>query len=199
MDDDAGFDDNDFDDDDQASDIDAVDLEGEVEGDDEAGDDFDMDARVGHLSRADIQHLQPEEQLKKWHEMLLPKEVDLISELDATNIFFINAESVICDLLISSGEGSFDEEGQFLRMTFLFEQLLASLQSCGGVFRLIFFDAFKPVFEASFESSLWAFREAFLNHCRANRVDHAVFFSLVCARVEGTHHDLEAIVFPLGR
>ena len=26
--------------------------------------------------------------------------------------------------------------------------------------RLIFFDAFKPVFEASFESSLWAFREA---------------------------------------
>lgn len=175
MDDDAGFDDNDFDDDDQASDIDAVDLEGEVEGDDEAGDDFDMDARVGHLSRADIQHLQPEEQLKKWHEMLLPKEVDLISELDATNIFFINAESVICDLLISSGEGSFDEEGQFLRMTFLFEQLLASLQSCGGVFRLIFFDAFKPVFEASFESSLWAFREAFLNHCRANRVDHAVF------------------------
>ena len=29
---------------------------------------------------------------------------------EATNIFFINAESVICDLLISSGEGSFDEE-----------------------------------------------------------------------------------------
>ena len=28
----------------------------------------------------------------------------------ATNIFFINAESVICDLLISSGEGSFDED-----------------------------------------------------------------------------------------
>ncbi|CAJ1327590.1 unnamed protein product [Effrenium voratum] len=107
--------------------------------------------------------------------MLLPSEVDLISELDATNVFFISAESVIADLLISSGEGSFDEEGQFLRMTFLVEQLLASLQSCGGVFRLIFFDAFKDVFDVTFESSLWAFREAFLNHCRANGMDHAVF------------------------
>lgn len=177
MDDDAGFDDNDFDD--EASDADNGENildDGEAgEGDEEAGDDFDMDAKVGHLSRADIQHLSPEDQLKKWHEMIMPVEVDLISELDATNIFFINAESVICDLLISSGEGSFDEEGQFLRMTFLVEQLLSSMQSCGGVFRLIFFDAFKPVFEASFESSLWAFREAFLNHCRANGLDYAVF------------------------
>eukprot|EP00434_Breviolum_minutum_P001102 symbB.v1.2.000964.t1/scaffold39.1/size394969/8 len=112
MDDDAGFDDNDFDD--EASDADNGENildDGEAgEGDEEAGDDFDMDAKVGHLSRADIQHLSPEDQLKKWHEMIMPVEVDLISELDATNIFFINAESVICDLLISSGEGSFDEE-----------------------------------------------------------------------------------------
>ena len=27
------------------------------------------------------------------------------------------------------------QEGQFLRMTFLVEQLLSSMQSCGGVFR----------------------------------------------------------------
>lgn len=176
MDDDVGFDDNDFDEDDQASEIiEGGDIDADAEGDEEQADDFDMDAKVGHLSRAEIQHLSPEEQLKKWHEMLLPTEVDLISELDATNIFFINAESVIGDLVISSGEGSFDEEGQFLRMTFLVEQLLASMQSCGGVFRLIFFDAFKSVFEAAFDNSLWAFREAFLNHCRANRIDHAVF------------------------
>mmetsp|Transcript_45205 Transcript_45205/g.105396 ORF Transcript_45205/g.105396 Transcript_45205/m.105396 type:complete len:1912 (+) Transcript_45205:101-5836(+) len=172
MDDDAGgFDDNEFDDEDQASDAPDGDIP-EIEGDEEAADDFDMDARVGHLSRADIADLSPQEQLQKWHEMLLFAEADLISELDASNIFFINAESIICDLYLSS---EVNEDSQFLRMTFMVEQLLASIQSCGGVFRLIFFDAMKHVFSLRFEDSLWAFREAFLRHCQTIDIDHAVF------------------------
>ncbi|CAE7192690.1 ZIFL2 [Symbiodinium natans] len=167
---DAGFDE-DFDED-QASDLGDGDLPEMDGGDDDAADDFDMDARVGHLSRADIADLSPQEQLQKWHEMLLSAEVDLISELDASNIFFINAESIICDLRLSA---EVNEDGQFLRMTFMVEQLLSSIKSCGGVYRIIFFDAFKHVFSMQFEDSLWAFREAFLSHCRNNGIDHAVF------------------------
>jgi len=173
MDDDAGGFDDDFDED-QASDL--GDGDGDVpdvdEGDEDAVDDFDMDARVGHLSRADIADLSPQEQLQKWHEMLLSAEVDLISELDASNIFFISAESIICDMRLSA---EVNEDGQFLRMTFMVEQLLSSIKSCGGVYRIIFFDAFKHVFSMQFEDSLWAFREAFLSHCRSHGIDHEVF------------------------
>ena len=35
------------------------------------------------------------------------------NDSEATNIYFINAESVIGDLVISSGEGSFDEDQMF--------------------------------------------------------------------------------------
>ncbi|CAE7240126.1 unnamed protein product [Symbiodinium necroappetens] len=68
-----------------------------------------------------------------------------------------------------------NEDGQFLRMTFMVEQLLSSIKSCGGVYRIIFFDAFKHVFSMQFEDSLWAFREAFLSHCRSHGIDHEVF------------------------
>mmetsp|Transcript_59948 Transcript_59948/g.97036 ORF Transcript_59948/g.97036 Transcript_59948/m.97036 type:complete len:1938 (-) Transcript_59948:58-5871(-) len=150
-----------------------TDSEQQEDGDD-LQDDFDMDARVGHLSRAQIADLPAEEQLAKWNEMLLPTEADLVTELDATNLFFINVESIIFDLILSK-EVPFEEDIQFLRFTYALEQLLTSIRSCGGVFRLIFFEGTKCLFNAAFGESVWAFRQAFLAHCQTSGIDHAVF------------------------
>merc|ERR1712204_17553 len=69
------------------------------------------------------------------------------------------------------------EDMQFLRFTHAIEQLLSRIRTAGGVFRLIFFEASKEMFSVAFPNSdvVWAFRQAFLVHCRGTGIDHAVF------------------------
>eukprot|EP00929_Paragymnodinium_shiwhaense_P082526 TRINITY_DN4351_c0_g1_i1.p1 TRINITY_DN4351_c0_g1~~TRINITY_DN4351_c0_g1_i1.p1 ORF type:complete len:1954 (-),score=750.05 TRINITY_DN4351_c0_g1_i1:133-5994(-) len=147
----------------------------DTEGDD-AGVEIDLAARVGGLNidRAELASLSPPEQLRKWYEAVPSVEVDLITELDGTNLFFINVESMIMELLITK-EVAFDEDTQFLHLVYAIEQTLNGIKESGGVFRLIFFDAFKKVFAAAFGEAVWAFREAFLLHCRTTGVDLSVF------------------------
>lgn len=140
----------------------------------DAVDEFDVSGSRGtQLSRAQLAELEPQEQLAKWHGTLLPLEVDLVKELDGTNLFFIHAESIIFDL-IQSEEVPFEEDTQFLRLTYTIEQLLNSIRACEGVFRLIFFDDSKVVFGAAFGEAVWAFRQAFLLHCQTAGIDHFV-------------------------
>jgi len=134
----------------------------------------DVGFKFGTVSRDTLKGLQPHEMLKKWSEVLMPIEVDLISELNASNLFFINVESVICNMILTK-EISFQEDTQFLRLTYAVEQLLSSIQNCGGVFRLIFFDCAKKLFAQAFPDSVWAFRQAFLAHCKETGVDHSEF------------------------
>mmetsp|Transcript_33055 Transcript_33055/g.51346 ORF Transcript_33055/g.51346 Transcript_33055/m.51346 type:complete len:2017 (-) Transcript_33055:221-6271(-) len=136
--------------------------------------DDDAPARFGHLQRSAYDDLSAPEKVSKWHSSLLPTEVDLIVELDGSNLFFINAESVLIEFLYSE-EVHFEEDAQFLRLTHAIEFLLHGIKSCGGSFRLVFFDSFKKVFSACFSDSVWAFRQALLCHCRTNGIDHAVF------------------------
>jgi len=162
---------------------DGSDIRSESEGTDaddglELGD-FDTKAR-GRLARADIAKDPAHLQLAKWHDTLLPFEVDLITELDATNLFFINVESVIFDL-ISSKEIDFEGDPQFLRLIYLMEQTFRNIRDSGGVFRLVFFDGMKKLFSAAFGESVWAFREGFLLHCRTTGMDHIVFPDWYCA------------------
>jgi len=136
--------------------------------------DIDAGFKFGTVPRDQLKGLQAHEMLAKWSEVLMPIEVDLISELDASNLFFINVESVICNLILSK-EIEFQEDAQFLRLTYAVEQLLSSIKGCGGVFRLIFFDCAKKLFAQAFPDSVWAFRQAFLAHCKETGVDHSEF------------------------
>jgi len=116
----------------------------EVDDDDESKDgDFAVGERLAAtLTRDELERLKPWEQLGKWNGICLPVEVDIITELDATNIFFVSGESMIVDLLLSK-EVKFDEDTQFLRMTFAIERILSDIRACGGNFRVIFFDGMK--------------------------------------------------------
>eukprot|EP00448_Togula_jolla_P039380 CAMPEP_0170629882 /NCGR_PEP_ID=MMETSP0224-20130122/33622_1 /TAXON_ID=285029 /ORGANISM="Togula jolla, Strain CCCM 725" /LENGTH=193 /DNA_ID=CAMNT_0010957739 /DNA_START=55 /DNA_END=633 /DNA_ORIENTATION=- len=141
-------------------------------------DDFDMG--TGSSGRAlQLEGLEPAQQLTVWRDSLMPVEVDLISELDGSNLFIISIESVIFDML-SVREVAFESELQFLRLTQAIEVLLKNLRSSGGLFRLVFFDCMKPLFGAAFGEASWAFRQAFLLHCRVEKIDHVVFPHWYC-------------------
>eukprot|EP00928_Gymnodinium_smaydae_P014150 TRINITY_DN15141_c0_g2_i3.p1 TRINITY_DN15141_c0_g2~~TRINITY_DN15141_c0_g2_i3.p1 ORF type:complete len:1998 (-),score=638.27 TRINITY_DN15141_c0_g2_i3:221-6076(-) len=146
--------------------------------DDQGTDEVEAGRSTSRLAipREELASMAPPEQLEAWRKALLPSEVDLITELDGSSLFFISVESVIFDLLCSK-QVAFVEETQFLCLTHAIEQLLHSLSTSGGVFRLIFFDCMSKLFSVAFGESVWAFRQAFLVHCRQAGIDHRVFSS----------------------
>lgn len=167
-----GFDNSEHDDD-AVSRIGSDDIDGE-DGDDDAEADFDTFNMFANLSKADLINLPVEEWLQKWHNTVLPMEVDLVTELDASSLFFIHAEALIYDM-IDSRQIEFEGDVQFLRLMYAIEQLLSRVKASGGVYRLIFFDVSKRLFDAAFSKSVWAFRQAFLLHVKNIGADHAVF------------------------
>lgn len=107
------------------------------------------------------------EKLERWFAYLRSACVDIISQLNgSSSLFFIHAESLILkfslDPLLRS---DYNTTPQFLRLVFHIENFLSSLRQCGGTFRLIFFDFFKPLLQA-ISPSLAVLREAFLLLCQ---------------------------------
>lgn len=103
------------------------------------------------------------EQLNQWYAQTRLEFVDLMSQMGGSSgTFLIHAESMI--LRFSLDEKfcmDFLETPQFLRFIFTIEKFLQSILECGGSFRLVFFDNYKPLLE-KFSPALWAVRQCLL-------------------------------------
>mmetsp|Transcript_92223 Transcript_92223/g.176876 ORF Transcript_92223/g.176876 Transcript_92223/m.176876 type:complete len:1979 (-) Transcript_92223:351-6287(-) len=142
--------------------------------DDQDQDEFDLDFESKRGDNQEYLGLPVDQQLAKWHSNQRPLEVDLVTELDGTNLFFINAESMIVDLIVTK-QVAFEKDCQFLRLIFAIEQQLHAFKASDGIFRLVFFNGLKKLLTSGFGESVWAFRQAFLMHCRTMGIDYAVF------------------------
>ena len=91
------------------------------------------------ISRELLAGLIAPQQSALWHERLLLAEVDLVSELEAGNLFCINVESMIFDIS-DSKEVAFEEDAQILRFAFAVERMLQNIKECGRSLQEDFFD-----------------------------------------------------------
>eukprot|EP00400_MALV-I_sp_L67-5_P000606 gene606-251_t len=118
-------------------------------------------------------------QVSIWSANWATREVDLLTELGASSLFFISADSLVLEFLMN-GDAKLNEEQQVLHVHYLLELLLEKFAESGARrFRLIFFNGFKSLFDSEditdVDNSAWLLRQAFLLHCRNQDFDIALF------------------------
>lgn len=107
--------------------------------------------------------------------LLHPQYTDLIGDAGASELFFVDGDSLLLDLLASRDANiDWSYGGQFLHLVFLVERYLGWFKQRGGNFRVVFFDCNRALWLKSGEThdfktwSRLAARESVIRHLQTN-------------------------------
>eukprot|EP01122_Echinamoeba_exundans_P005175 TRINITY_DN15344_c0_g1_i1.p1 TRINITY_DN15344_c0_g1~~TRINITY_DN15344_c0_g1_i1.p1 ORF type:complete len:1714 (-),score=344.76 TRINITY_DN15344_c0_g1_i1:9-5150(-) len=119
---------------------------------------------------SDLYKLQTKE-----YAILHPQWMDLVSEVGAAELFLIDGDSLLLDLLHSEDANiDWSYGGQFLHLTFMVERYLSWFKQRGGNFRVVFFDCNRALWikpNAQDDLKVWsrlAARECIIRHLQTN-------------------------------
>jgi ATP-dependent RNA helicase DDX60 len=111
----------------------------------------------------------------KEYAILYPQWMDLVSEVGAAELFLIDGDSLLLDLLHSEdAKIDWTYGGQFLHLTFIVERYLSWFKQRGGNFRVLFFDCNRALWikaDSKDELKTWsrlAARECIIRHLQMN-------------------------------